>query len=132
MGHKITLGSRPKTFSRVVTVPLHEGVEGQLDVTFRYRTRTEFGKLVDDMAAAADVTPPKSDADEDVVFSLRAALEASRDRNADYLLQVLDGWGLPEPFDRPHVQQLCDELPGAALALIEAYRQACAEGRLGN
>lgn len=132
MAAKIKLGARPKTFHSSVTIPMHEGGAGVVPVLYKYRTKTEFGQFVDSLIAAAGVAPPKSQADEDVRFSLQAALEATRDQNADYLLQVLEGWGLDEPFDRVHVVQLCDELPGAALALIDRYRLACTEGRLGN
>ena len=77
-------------------------------------------------------TPPASQADDDVAFSLRQALEKTRDTNADYILQISDGWNLDEDFNRASVVQLCDELPGAAQAIIEAYRAALTEGRLGN
>lgn len=132
MAAKIRLGTRPKSFASSVTIPMHEGGEGVVPVQFRYRTKTEFGAFVDGLIQAAGTAPPKSQSDEDVRFSLQAALEATRDQNADYLLQVLDGWGLDAPFDRASVVQLCDELPGAALALIDRYRLACTEGRLGN
>lgn len=132
MAHKITLGSRPKTFRRTVQVPLHEGATGTIEVHFKYRTRSEFGRFVDDMVAAAQVPPPASQAAEDVAFSMHAAMEAARDQNADYLLQIIDSWGLDEPLSLDALRQLCDELPGAARALMDDYRAACIEGRLGN
>lgn len=132
MAAKIKLGTRPKSFPATVTVQLHEGSEGAIRVSFRYRTRTEFGAFVDELMAAAKVQPPTSQQDEDLRFSLAQALESTRDANADYILQVMDGWDLDAPFDRAHVQQLCDELPGAALAIIDRYRSAITEGRLGN
>jgi hypothetical protein len=36
------------------------------------------------------------------------------------------------PFSRAAVEQLCDELPGAAQDIMDAYRAAVVEGRLGN
>lgn len=132
MAHKITLGSRPKTFKRQVRVPLHEGAEGQIEVHYRYRTRSEFGQFVDDMVRAANVQAPASQAEADVAFSMRAAMAATRDQNADYLLQILDSWSLDEPLTLDNLRQLCDELPGAARALMDDYRSACIEGRLGN
>lgn len=129
---KITLGSRPKNFEVSVTVPLHEGLEGTIRALYRYRTRTEFGQFVDDMTRATGVAPPASATAEDVAFSLRQSLEAARDKNAEYLLQVMDGWDLEPEFNLANVRQMCDELPGVALALIERYRAATLEGRLGN
>jgi hypothetical protein len=128
---KIKLGARPKNFKKTITVPLPEGGEGKVEASYIYRTRTEFGTFIDELFKAAGVAP-KSQADEDVTFSLREALEKTRDTNADYLMKIMDGWNLDEEFSRSTVVQLCDELPGAALALIEHYRAAITEGRLGN
>jgi hypothetical protein len=128
---KISLGKRPKNFKRIIKVPMHEGVEGTVEVSFVYRTRSEFGAFVDDLLQAAKVTPASA-ADDDVTFSLREALERTRDTNADYILRIIDGWNLDEDFGRAAVVQLCDELPGAALAIINEYRAAITEGRLGN
>lgn len=129
---KIKLGSRPKTVLQTLTVQLPEGGEGTIRMSYVYRTRTEFGEFVDGLVRAAGVAAPKSQADEDVVFSLRESLEMTRDKNAEYILQVATGWDLDEEFNLANVQQMCDELPGLALLIIEHYRRACTEGRLGN
>jgi len=128
---KISLGNRPKSFKRIIKVPMLEGGEGTIEVSFTYRTRTEFGAFVDALLKSAQVVPA-SESDEDVAFSLAQALERTRDTNADYILQIIDGWNLDEAFTRAAVVQLCDELPGAAQALINEYRAAITEGRLGN
>lgn len=129
---RIKLGARPKTFAHTVTVQMPEGGTASVRMQYRYRTRTEFGQFVDDLVRAAGTAPPVSQQDEDVRFSLHAALEATRDTNADYILQIAEGWDLDEEFNRASLVQLCDELPGAALAIIEQYRAASTEGRLGN
>ena len=129
---KIKLGSRPKTFKHIIKVSLPEGSEGSIEVAYRYRTRTEFGQFVDELVTAAGVAPPASQDGEDIKFSLEAALERTRDTNADYIMKIVEGWNLDEPYTRPAVVQLCDELPGVALAIIEGYRLATTEGRLGN
>jgi hypothetical protein len=128
---KIKLGARPKTFEHTLKVKLTDGTEGVLPLTYRYRTRTEFGEFIDGLFRQAKVTPASTDT-EDVRFSLREALERTRDSNADYILQIVEGWGLDEEFSRESVVQLCDELPGVAVEIIERYRLACTEGRLGN
>jgi len=128
---KISLGKRPKSFKRVIKVPMVEGGFAAVEVAFIYRTRTEFGQFVDGVMKAAQVVPASA-SDDDVEFSLRDALERTRDTNADYILQIVEGWDLDEPFSRAAVIQLCDELPGAAQAIISEYRAAITEGRLGN
>lgn len=129
---RIKLGARPKIFEHTVTVPMPEGGTASVRMQYRYRTRTEFGAFVDELVAAAGTPPPASQQEDDVRFSLRQALEATRDTNADYILKIGEGWDLDVEFDRASLVQLCDELPGAALAIIERYRGAITEGRLGN
>lgn len=129
---KIKLGARPKTFTHTISVPMPEGGHSSVQMVYVYRTRTEFGAFVDALLKTAGTAPPASQAAEDVVFSLQQALQATRDTNADYILQIATGWNLDEDFNRANLVQLCDELPGAAMAIIEHYRAALTEGRLGN
>jgi hypothetical protein len=76
--------------------------------------------------------------EEDVVQSLKVALATTRDTNADYILKIAEGWnltddeGAPLEFNRANVAQMCDELPGVAMEIINVYRMAVSEGRLGN
>lgn len=129
---KITLGNRPKSFKRIIKVPMLEGGEGMMEVSYIYRTRTEFGTFIDALLDSAKVELQSIADGPDVRGSLAEALARTRDTNADYLLKVCDGWNLDEPFGRPALVQLCDELPGAAVAIIDGYRAAITEGRLGN
>ncbi|MBI3103242.1 MAG: hypothetical protein HYY98_17070 [Burkholderiales bacterium] len=128
---KIILGKRPRNFKRVVSFDLPEGGKGSIEVSFVYRTRKEFGQFVDEVFSAAGVAPA-SQADDDVKFSLAKALEKTVDTNADYIIKIVDGWNLDAEYSRDAVQQMCDEYPGAAQAVIESYRLAITEGRLGN
>lgn len=128
---KITLGKRPKNFKRLLKIALPEGGEGSIELSFVYRTRTEFGAFVDELLKAANVKPASAAA-EDVEFSLQDAMARTRDTNADYILKIVDGWDLDAEFSRDAVVQMCDELPGVALAIINDYRAATTEGRLGN
>jgi hypothetical protein len=131
---KIKLGSRPKNFSKVLEVTLHEGEKGTITVSYIYRTRTEFGAFVDKLMAAVPATLAAADAaaSAEARYSLLADLTRSRDTQTDYILQICDGWDLDVPFSREAVRQLCDELPGAAAVVIDTYRAAITEGRLGN
>jgi hypothetical protein len=128
---KIVLGSRPKNFKSLVTIPMLEGGEGTIEVSYIYRTRTDFGKLIDGLMDDAKVVPT-SEAAEDQAFSLEDALNKTKETNADYIMKVADGWNLDIEFSRNAVAQLCDELPAAALAIMSTYRNAITEGRSGN
>lgn len=128
---KIVLGSRPKNFKAVVSIPMLEGGEGSIEMSFVYRTRTEFGKMIDALMEDAGVTQTGT-GEEEQNFSLANALEKTKETNADYIMKVADGWNLEVEFSRRAVAQLCDELPAAAMAIMNSYRAAITEGRLGN
>lgn len=125
---KIKLGARPANFTSVVKFPLLEGGEGSIEVKFKYRTRVEFGKFIDRLMDAAG-EKPKAEGDK---FSMAVLMEKTAGSNADYILDVVDGWNLDEDLTRANVQQLANEIPAAATAIMETYRTATTEGRLGN
>ena len=129
----IQLGARPKNFKHTVHFPLLDGSMGSLEVIYKYRTRTEFGKFVDQLVAnakaerGADAEPITADN-----FSMGQVMGKSTTANAEYLLQVLEGWGLDVPLTRETALALSDEYPAATIAIMEDYRAAVSEGRLGN
>lgn len=125
---KIKLGQTPKTFKKVVKFPMLDGTEGQIACDFKYRTRTEFGLFIDEIIAAAGAKKQGDDAE----FSMAELMDRTAGSNADYVLQVLDAWNLDEELNKTNVQQLADEIPAAVNAIMETYRVAITEGRLGN
>lgn len=128
MASNIKLGARPKNFVRTVTFALPEGGEGRIACTYRYRTRTQFGEFVDALMAKSPVGRPDY-ADPAVNTKIQQSLIAS---NAGYLIDAMDGWDLDEELNVANLERLADELPGAVMAIMEDYRAACCEGRLGN
>lgn len=128
---KIVLGAAPKSFKKKLSVPMLDGTVGEITLTYKYRTRAQFAEFVDGIFQSAGVAPA-GQGDEEVKFSLAQALAKTTETNADYILQVVEAWDLDSPFSRDSVAQLCNELPGVAVAVIDTYRQACIEGRLGN
>jgi hypothetical protein len=141
MAQKIKLGARPKSFARPITFPMLEGGEGSIEVSFIYRTRKELAKLTDEVQANA-----KAQADVDIE-AMKAKIEKGEsvatltqsdllDRDislqVDYVMKAIDGWNLDEKFNQASVMQLADELPAALKAIIDDYRKAINEGRLGN
>lgn len=128
MAIKIKLGTRPKSFPRTVVFPMLEGPDGQIEMSFKYRTREEFGTFVDALVEAAGITATPGDEK----FSMAKMLGKTSAANADYVLQIADGWNLDEPFTREAIEQLGNEIPAAVLAIMEDYRSAITEGRKGN
>ena len=125
---KIKLGNAPKNFKRVVKFPLLDGTEGSIEVTYKYRTRSEFGLFIDEILQAAGKDKTES-SDE---FSMLDLMEKTSESNADYVMQVIDGWSLDEDLTHENVQQLSDEIPAAVNAIMETYREVITKGRLGN
>lgn len=141
MAQKITLGSRPKTFPKTVEFSMLDGETGCIPVTFHYRTRKENAKLVDELQDAAkalaaneaEAIKVKIEKGEQVELPKNVdLLDREMSVQVDYLMKAIAGWGLDEKFDRAALEQLADELPQAIPALIDGYRKAINEGRLGN
>lgn len=125
---KYQLGKCPTSFKKSVTFPMLDGTTGAIEITYRYRTRKEFGLFIDKMmAAAGKVKQPYAEK-----FSMADLMAKTAGANADYILQVITGWDLEAELTLANVQQLADELPAAATAIMDAYRIAITEGRLGN
>ncbi|HEY8606632.1 MAG TPA: phage tail assembly chaperone [Noviherbaspirillum sp.] len=129
MAGKIKLGNRPQNFKKTVTVKMLDGSEGAIDVTFKYRTRTEYGAFIDAIMEAAG---EKGRDAGDEAFSNEKLWAKVAANNAEQLLQVVEAWNLDEELTKENIEQLADELPGAVLAIMETYRVAILEGRLGN
>lgn len=133
---KIILGKRPKNFKKTISVQMLDGTTGTVECVFKYRTKKEYGEFIDGITEAAraveKASESKADDAEVKPFSLADYLEKSVDAGADYILQILEGWNLDVELTKQSVQELADEYPGAAAAIIESYRIAVTEGRLGN
>lgn len=138
---KVKLGARPKSFKREVKVPMLDGTIGTIELTYKYRTRKEFGTFADEMQATIkaahdlEVEGIKKAADagdELPEFKQSDAIARQDEFNVDYIMASVDGWNLDIPFDREAVEQLAEELPGAISVIVSTYRDAILEGRLGN
>jgi hypothetical protein len=125
---KITLGNAPKSFKRKVTFPLVDGGQGDITVNFKYRTRKQFGEFIDGIMGEAKATKPP----EDQEFSMLTLMDKTGESNAKYILDVADGWDLEEEFNADNLARMSDMYPAAAVAIMDTYRLAVTEGRLGN
>lgn len=126
----VKLGNRPKSFTRKVSFEMLDGSIGKIEVTYKYRTKKEFGELYDAMMAkrtdlASEAAAPKQ-------FLLANALASGSEHDAAYLAELVEGWNIDQAPTHEAFVQLCNELPAASGAIINAYRDAIVEGRLGN
>ena len=126
----VTLGKRPESFKKAVSFPLLDGTTGTINVTFKYRTRVEFGQMVDSMVEQAKAEGAQMA--DGAPITMTDLMTKTAGQNAEYILNVVSAWDLDVPLNQASAQQLADELPAAAIQIMEDYRAAVTEGRLGN
>ena len=124
---KLKLGSPPKTFKQKVEIPLLDGGTADITLDFKYRTRKEFGEFVDGFIKSA--SEPKKKKTEQTLTDILANEDEA---NAQYILQVAEGWDLEDSFNEASILQLITEYPSANLAIGEAYMSALMKGRAKN
>lgn len=125
---KVKLGTRPETFMPFdVNFKLPDGSESSIKATFAYRTRAEFGQMLNGVFKEAGEDPPT-----DGKLDFEAIYRKAGDKNADHLLACLKAWDLDDDLTRANLLTLSNEIPGAAVALMAAYSDCCTQGKLGN
>lgn len=125
---RIKLGARPASFKPFpVKFTMPDGSEGIVMATYRYRTRTEFGELLNEAFAEAGEEKPA-----DGKIDFQALYANIGNKNAEHLLKSLAAWDLEAELTLESLKELADTLPAGAAALMAAYSVACNEGRLGN
>lgn len=125
---KIVLGTRPGNFSRAVKFPLLEGGEGEILCEFNFRSRSEYAKWID--AATSDM---KIEPDAAGVYpTVAEIIGRTVERQTGMLVDALAGWDLAGPVTPENLREVSDVYPAAAVAIIDTYRNACLEGRVGN
>jgi len=145
--NKIVLGKRPTGFKKEVKCTMLDGSTGCMEVTYKYRSRSELAELTDKFQATlkdeanveierfkAAVEKVKAAGETIPEFTLTQADIVARQAKVlvDYILAIVDAWNLDADFDRDGVAELIDTLPAMAEAIKEDYRAAINEGRLGN
>ncbi|KIF80776.1 phage tail assembly chaperone [Noviherbaspirillum autotrophicum] len=127
---KLTLGKRPGAFKKTVHIPLCDGGTDEIEFVFKYRTRTEYGKLMDELAAKPSqedgaATPKEK-------WSLEKFIGKSVEEDADFILMLAEGWDLSDEFSRESLISLVDMHAGATDAIHKAYATGLREYREKN
>lgn len=127
---KVKLGNAPKTFKKPVSIVLLSGLLADIEMSFIYRTRSEFAALVDEkIAADSAAAESESPAPAKTVADWFKEVDEG---GAKFVLKIADGWDLDDPFNEKSLLQLEDENPGALAAIAAKYRQSVAETRVKN
>lgn len=126
MKAKITLGKTPETFKpATVSFKLPDGSEGAVEVTFKYRTREQYGEFVDQ---TAQTVQGALNGGTTVASTITAGLHS----DAEMLVGCVAAWDLGEPVTLHVARQLSNEYPAVVNAILGSYRRVMAEGHLGN
>lgn len=131
MATAIKLGNRPKIIIKTIEFSMVDpdtGIPttGRIACHYKYRTQTEFGAWLDAKAKTHGL-------DAAAIGSNHDLYERVCTNSAESILDVLDGWDIPDQALSPATAfQLIDEVPAAGIAILTGYREAITEGRLGN
>ncbi len=128
MANKIKLGAPPKTFKPVtLKVDMPDGSEGEIPLTFNYRTQDDYWAYRDEFFKIVGAEKPVDDPS-----ALPVVAKEARHRAASHILGAIAEWELDVELTADNLCQLFNEIPLAASAIGEAYQVACIQGRLGN
>lgn len=122
---KFSLASAPKTFKRIVTITLLDDSTADIELTFKYKTRSEYAKLLDEVMKAEKSDETKAETAVDIFKRLGAG-------TAEFLMKIVEAWDLDDEFNKSNVADLIDKFPAAANEITETYRIAILEGKSKN
>lgn len=131
MATTFKLGRRPTHFKPMtVRFTAPDGEEMEIpNVKFKYRTRKEFGAMVDAVNARNEGAYKPGP---DEKFSLEKWLNAIGRNVVDILADAIESWGIDAPVSAETLSAMFDEAPAGINALNEAFAVAARDGRLGN
>lgn len=118
---KLSLVNAPKDFKRMITIELLDGSTADIEIEFKYKTRIEYAKLLDEVM--------KSDNSESDDKTASDIFKKLGEGTADFILKIASGWDLEDTFNKKNVAILVDTYPAVANAISEAYRLAILEGK---
>jgi hypothetical protein len=143
---KFKLGAPPRNFAKTIELVQHDGNVIEIAFSLIYRTRTGLAELMDhkfseQQAAvkAAALPPADQDAETEVAAEVEAkpisVAEIVRKNDgelADWVMRLVDGWDLDEPFNKVNLLKLEDQFPGTMGLIDAAYNKAVMERRVKN
>ena len=91
------------TFSLTASIPRAGAEDGQLTFTFRHKTLEELRTMDEKLQKAAE------------------GKKETVEPQADYLIEIVDGWALPDDFNRENVITLLKNYPRAFDSIGLAY-----------
>lgn len=126
---KLVLGKTPATFKPFnVEFTLPDGEQDKIQITFKYKTRSQFAAFLNELYQESGET--KQDSGDKVDFEKLFA--KGGDKTVSHLSKIIAEWDFADKPTAENLRALHDQVPAAAAAITAAYSAACTEGRLGN
>ncbi len=122
---KILLGQPPASFPARVTFPLLNGGDAEINVRFKYRSRSDY-------AAFVAATWPKAPGELPADMTPADVVERDIEGEVRYMTGAVDAWDLADPLNGVNLRRLADMYPAASQAISRAYYIAVNEGRTKN
>ena len=120
---KFKVGERPATITKNVTWKALDGSNASLGVTLNLYSRSEYARIAQEAGFGDKLEDGASVSD---------IISAVDDRLVQVLLKAIKSWDLEDDVSEKNLRRLADEYPAGAQAIWDAFRVACAEGKLGN
>ena len=124
---KLILGNPPKNFKRTVKITLLNGETADVEITYKYRTRTQYAELLDKI-----IGKDKDAIETETTKTLAQVFKDSDQASVAYILDIAEGWDLTDDFNKKNIAALIDEHAGAGALIGEEYRIALLEGKTKN
>jgi hypothetical protein len=125
---KLQLGNSPVNFKQEVSFLRLDGEEVTIEISYKYRTRSQYAELLDEILAPVEQKKSKKDE----VLKVAEMLKQQDVSTVEFMLKIADGWDLEDEFNKENLTALLNEFPSAAKAINETYRITILEGRVKN
>lgn len=127
----ITLGKNPASFKKPLKLISIEGVEDTLVLEFKFRTRLQFATLTDQRAKQDKEreAPTKTGQGEK---SIEQQVLENLDIATDRVLEIAQGWDLPDAFNKESLSILEGMYPTVLGQIQDMYQASVLEARRKN
>lgn len=128
----ITLGKNPASFKKPLKLISIEGVEDTLVIEFKFRTRLQFAILADQRTKQDKERAAVSAADGQAEKSIEQQVLENLDVATDRVLEVAQGWDLPDAFTKESLSILEGMYPTVLGQIQDMYQASVLEARRKN
>lgn len=128
----ITLGKNPASFKKPLKLISIEGVEDTLVLEFKFRTRLQFATLTDQRAKQDKEREAAPTEAGQIEKSIEQQVLENLDIATDRVLEIAQGWDLPDAFNKESLSILEGMYPTVLGQIQDMYQASVLEARRKN